>query len=87
MKLVDTRDNRIMEGDLVATIPAHEPVPEIVMKRFYKLVPGDRNYDILSAPMEIDRVVLARGSDRDTDDGPSTVSYYIVPRYPFYQER
>lgn len=78
MKVIDSRDKRVIEGELVTTLAANQPVSILDMHRFYKAKPADRNYDMLSAACSYDRVVLRRG---DVED----VSYYIVPLHPFYQ--
>lgn len=79
MKIIDTRDQRVLEGELVATIPAGQAVSEEDMRRFYAMGPHHRNYNLMSAPQTVERIVLQRG---DVEDH----SFYIIPRYPFYKE-
>jgi len=79
MKIVDTRDNRVMQGILVDRIPANEAVSTDQMRSYYKLTRADRNFDFMAQPCEYERLVLRR-TDLEDDD-----SYYIVPCYPFYE--
>jgi hypothetical protein len=79
MKLQDTRDGTILQGELIATLPANQEVGQNDMERFYKTVPGSKNYAMLSRAIKVDRVVLRRG---DVDDE----HFYIVPRHDFYKE-
>lgn len=78
MKIVDKRDGTEMSGELIATLPANQPVSEHDMRRFYKSTPNSRNYRMLAAPVPHDRLVLLRGDWEDA-------AYYIVPRYEFYE--
>ena len=78
MKITDTRDQTVIEGELVATLPAHQVVGQHDMQLFFRTVPGCKNYGLLSAAQPIDRVVLSRGDPEDRH-------YYIVPKYPFYK--
>jgi hypothetical protein len=79
MKLKDTRDERVLEGEMIAMLPAGSLVSDQDMLRFYKLRPGHPNFDALARPCAHNRVVLRRG---DTEDE----HFYIVPRYDFYEE-
>lgn len=81
MKIIDTRDNTIISGVLVHTIPARATVCKDDMLRFYGMRPSDKNYDIMQQSMTYDRLVLRRGDG----DSRSEPSYFIVPHYPFYE--
>lgn len=78
MKVTDTRDGTVMQGQLIATLPANQEVTARDMRAFYKVPPDSRTYDIMARPCEYDRLVLQRGDDQDN-------SFYIVPKYPFYE--
>lgn len=82
MKIIDTRDQRCLEGELVATLPAGEPVSDADMVRFYKTPRGAKNYDLIAAPIPYERLVLRRFDVHDDETGDE---HYIVPRYPFYK--
>lgn len=86
MRVIDTRDQTTMQGKLIATIPAGQPVSDADMKRFYGMGPGARNFELLSAAQSTDRVVLQRGGGVDPASNlEGEPSYYIVPKYPFYR--
>lgn len=81
MKVIDTRDNRIFTGELVAILSANEePSDEDIMK-YYRVSPGSKHYNFIKRPCALPRMVLLR----ETDEGDEPV-YYIIPRYSFYQE-
>lgn len=80
MKIRDTRDGRTFEGELVAMLPPNEEPPDEAVRRFYKIGPGDKHYDVVKRAQPLPRMVLQRVPD---DDDPS---YYIIPRYDFYEE-
>jgi hypothetical protein len=78
VKIKDTRDSQIFEGEFVTVIPANEAPSTKVVAKYYGVLPHHRNYAVIAAPCEYDRIVLDRGEDEDPH-------YYIVPKYPFYE--
>lgn len=82
MKIIDKRDGRVMEGELITVLPAGQDLDTDTMRRFYKARPGDRNYDMLRRACPHPRFVLRRSQDEDISEADD--AYYIVPQYEFY---
>jgi hypothetical protein len=79
MRIMDSRDGRFFDGELVAALPANESPSDADIKRYYGVIPGHRSYEIIKRPQPMPRMVLQRGEPEDH-------SYYIIPRYDFYVE-